>query len=80
MDLAKSKHFRKTDDLKIPTRVLEPLRSGIERGLTAVGVRHFFPKNFNLESRDKSEEASLVKDKKVVLREVHITPDLILGD
>jgi len=78
-DLAKSKDFRKTDDLKIPTRVLEPLRSGIERGLPAVGVRHFYPKNFTQNIHTEDEALTLVKQKKVVLREVDISPDLVIG-
>ena len=68
-----------TDDLKIPMRVLEPLRCGIERGLPAVGVRHFFPRNFNLQSRPKQEEEKILKERRVVLREVQITSDLVLG-
>ena len=77
--MAQSKDFRKTDDLKIPTRVLEPLRSGIERGLPAVGVRHFYAKNF-AQSPDADEEVQkLVKERKVVLNGVTISPDLVIG-
>ena len=78
-DLTNSKEFRKTDDLKIPTRALEPMRSGIERDLPEVGVRHFYPRNFNATTRSKEEEEKLVKERKVVLRDVNITHDLVLG-
>lgn len=78
-DLTKSKDFRKTDDLKIPTHALEPLRSGIERGLPAVGVRHFNPKNFCLGIRSDGELQTLLKERKVVLKHVDIAPDLVIG-
>ena len=49
-------------------------------GLPEVGVRHFYPRNFNnAATRSKEEEEKLVKERKVVLRDVNITPDLVLG-
>jgi len=78
-DLAQAKDFRKTDDLKIPTRVLEPLRSGIERGLPEIGVRHFYAKNFTQNVRNDEQLQKLVKEHKVALKDVHIAPDLVIG-
>ena len=77
--MAQAKDFRKTDDLKIPTRVLEPLRSGIERGLPEIGVRHFYAKNFTQNVRNDEQLQKLVKEHKVALKDVHIAPDLVIG-
>ena len=60
-------------------RVLEPMRSGIEKGLPSVGVRHFFPKNFPPEGPSKEMQEKILKERKVVLKNVQITPDLVLG-